>query len=157
MTLVGPLTDIEKLNYTQLLVRVNLSNAVQGKKVILINESDIQLPRHVHVKETDPASLELNFVSRVAMDAIVDPQLIGKVPRGYVITSMKVIPKTVSVLVPMDVKDKGNLRLLTTPIYLENVHSDKTIYCNLIAPGFVQPTEKSLPSVEVILKVKLRK
>ncbi|MBD3288324.1 hypothetical protein GF337_05930 [candidate division KSB1 bacterium] len=156
LTLIGPMTDLEKLNYSQLRVRVDLSNAVQGKKVILVDESNIRLPRHVRVKDTDPAALELNFVSRIEIEAIVDPQLIGKVPRGYEIASVEVIPKKVNVLVPMDIDVQGNLRLLTTPIYLENVRSEKTIYCNLIAPGFVQPAGNAFPPVEVVLKVRRR-
>lgn len=154
LTLIGPVANIEKLNLNQLRVRVDLSNAIQGKKIILVDQSNIQLPRHVRVKDADPSSLELNFVSRIEMEAVVDPQLIGKAPRGYKIVSVEVVPKSVWILVPMDNVLNEKLKLLTTPIYLENVRSEKTIYCNLIAPRSVQPFESSWPAVEVTLKVR---
>jgi len=42
---------------------------------------------------------------------------------------------------------------ITTPIYLESIYNDTKIFCKIIAPPAVQPTDKRWPDVEVVIKV----
>jgi hypothetical protein len=43
--------------------------------------------------------------------------------------------------------------LITTPIYLESIYSDTSVYCKIIARSTFQPAEKRWPDVEVQIKV----
>jgi hypothetical protein len=53
----------------------------------------------------------------------------------------------------MDEKKNKEFNVITTPIYLESIYGDTKIYCEIIAPPSVQPTDKRCPDVEVMIKV----
>ena len=48
---------------------------------------------------------------------------------------------------------KKVIDVIATPIYLESIYNDTSIYCKIIAPPAVQPVDKRWPDVEVVIKV----
>lgn len=51
-----------------------------------------------------------------------------------------------------DKKEKPK-NVLTTPVYLDGISKDTSIFCKIIAPPSLQPVEKRWPDVEVIIKL----
>ena len=49
-------------------------------------------------------------------------------------------------------KEKG-IDVITTPIYLESIYNDTSLFCKIIAPPSFQPADKRWPDVEVVIKV----
>ena len=91
------------------------------------------------------------------VDAVVKPQLVGQIPKGYILTSMDIQPERIRVLAPMELISNKIIKLMTTPIYMDNAREDKVIYCNIIAPRHVQPVvEKNWPVIEIKLNIKRR-
>ena len=66
---------------------------------------------------------------------------------------MTVLPEKVMVLSPAARKKDKVISLITTPIYLDSIHNDTSVYCKVIAPPAIQPADKRWPDVEVIIKV----
>ena len=52
-----------------------------------------------------------------------------------------------------DNMNKGAIDVITTPIYLEGIYNDTSLFCKIIAPPAVQPADKRWPDVEVVIKV----
>ena len=98
--------------------------------------------------------LESNVVELKEINAILKPQLIGTVPKGFEIVSIDVNPEFVKVLAPVDQVQNIEIVLLTSPIYLENIRQNVNLFCSLVIPKNLQLIENSLPNVEVKFEIK---
>ena len=93
--------------------------------------------------------MKINITKLKEVEAIIKPQLIDSLPKGKKIRKIKLKPETITVLAPMDSNEQGEIVLWTTPIYLENVKQDVTLFCKLIAASNIQDLDRDLPDVEV--------
>jgi uncharacterized protein (TIGR00159 family) len=151
--LAGPRSDLESINPAQLSVKIDLSKTVAGKQTFLITDENIQLPGDVKLLDVIPSSVELVLAEIEEREVTIKPQLIGKLPGNLRMLAIEVVPEKVRVLSPVaEGKNKVN-SVTTTPIYLESIYNDTKIFCKIIAPPAVQPTEKRWPDVEVMIKV----
>jgi hypothetical protein len=66
---------------------------------------------------------------------------------------LKINPEKVKVFSPASDEMNKLISLTTTPIYLNNIYENTTIYCKIIALPAVQPKEKRWPDVVVTIKV----
>ena len=86
-------------------------------------------------------------------EVAVKPQFVGKLPDGLKIQSVELNPRMVKVFSPPVEKKDKPLTLTTTPIYLESISENTTLYCKIIAPPAIQPADKRWPDVEVVITV----
>jgi hypothetical protein len=151
--LAGPKSDLDSINPAQLSVKIDLSKTVKGKQTFPITDENIQLPGDVKLLDVIPSSVELTLAEIEEREVTIKPQLVGKLPGKMKILNIEVVPKQVKVLTPVDEQKSKVFHVITTPIYLESISNDTKIYCKIIAPPSVHPTEKRWPDVEVIIKV----
>ena len=151
--LTGPKSDLDAANPAQLAVKIDLSKAMPGKQTFLITDENVKLPKQVKLLDAAPSNLTLSLVEIIQKDVLVKPQLVGKLPAGVQLKSIEVIPPKVRVLSPSGVEKEKQVVLMTTPIYLENLKESSRIFCKIIAPPGVQPTEKRWPDVEVHITI----
>ena len=76
-----------------------------------------------------------------------------RMPNGLKRLDLKIIPPKVKVLSPAAVGKDNVVSIITTPIYLEGIYSDSSVFCKLIAPSAFQPADKRWPDVEVQIMV----
>ena len=151
--LVGSKSDLDSINPAELNAKIDLSKAVPGRQTFLITGENLRLPKNVRLLDMVPSSMELTLAAIVEQEVNIKPQLVGKLPVGMKIKKIDVIPQKVKVLSPKaDGKSKA-VDVITTPIYLESIYNDTSIYCKIIAPPAVQPVDKRWPDVEVVIKV----
>lgn len=151
--LSGVKSDLDALNSMELSAKIDLSQAVSGKQSFVITTENIRLPRNVRVLDVVPPSVELTLAEIVEQEISIQPQLLGRLPGGLKILSMTVIPAKVKVFSPAAGKKDKPTSVITTPVYLESIDRDTSIFCKIIAPPSVQPVEKRWPDVEVVIKV----
>jgi diadenylate cyclase len=154
--LSGPKAELNGINSSQLAFRIDLSKMVPGKHTFVVTESNLQLPKRVKLLDADPSTFVLSFREIREKVVTVKPQLIGKLPEGLQIVAVSVNPQKIRILAPPgDSKTKEtSVMVTTTPIYLENIREDTTIFCKIIAPPAIQPVDKGWPDVEVAITVK---
>jgi uncharacterized protein (TIGR00159 family) len=151
--LAGPRSDLDSIHPSQLNVKVDLSKAAAGKQTFPITAENIRLPRDVKLLDVVPSGVELTLAEIEEREVPIKPQLIGKLPSGLKILDLKIMPAKVKVLSPAAAgKDKA-ASIITTPIYLEGISSDASVFCKIIAPSAFQPADKRWPDVEVQIKV----
>ncbi|UCD77015.1 MAG: diadenylate cyclase [Desulfobacterales bacterium] len=151
--LAGPKSDLDSINAAQLNVKVDLSKAAAGKQTFPITGENIRMPRNVKILDVVPSGVELTLAEIEEREVPIKPQLIGKLPGGLKVLELKMVPERVKVLSPAAAgKDKVS-SVITTPIYLESIYNDTSVFCKIIAPSAVQPVEKRWPDVEVQIKV----
>lgn len=151
--LAGSKADLDSINPATLNIKLDLSNALPGKQVFLISGENLRLPRNVKLLDMVPSSMELTLASIVEQEVTIKPQLVGKLPAGLKIIKIEVLPPHVKVLSPEADGKKQLVDVITTPVYLESIYKDTSLYCKIIAPPAVQPVDKRWPDVEVVIKV----
>ncbi len=151
--LSGPKSELDAINPSELRVKIDLSKAVSGKQAFVITAENIRLPRKISLLDVVPSDIDLTLAEIVAHDVFIKPQLLGKLPANKKIQSMKVIPPKVKVSSPAEKNKDQIVSLITTPIYLESIYSDTSVFCKIIAPPSIQPVEKRWPDVEVVITV----
>jgi len=151
--LAGPRSDLDSINLSQINVKVDLSKAAAGKQTFPITADNIRLPRDVKLLDVVPSGVELTLAEIEEREVPIKPQLIGKLPNGLKILDLKIIPPKVQVLSPAAVGKEDVTSIITTPIYLEGIYTDSSVFCKLIAPSAFQPADKRWPDVEVQIKV----
>jgi len=151
--LAGAKSDLDSINPAELNVKIDLSKAVPGKQIFLISGDKLRLPKDVKLLDMIPSSMELSLASIVEQEVDIKPQLVGKLPGGLKIIEIKMIPQKVKVLLPEAAGKKKATDVITTPIYLEGIYNDTSLFCKIIAPPSFQPADKRWPDVEVVIKV----
>ena len=151
--LVGPKSDLDALNLTQLAPKIDLSKTVAGKQTFPITAENIKLPVDVKLVDVTPSSVELTLAEIEEREVVIKPQLVGNLPARLKLLSIKVEPDKVKVLSPVSKGKDKVTSVITTPIYLESIYSDTKIFCKIIAPPVFQPIDKRWPDVEVEIKV----
>ncbi len=91
----------------------------------------------------------------VEIEVAVQPQLVGTLPEGLELVSVRVEPKQVKIFAPTGEMEQG-FNLMTEPIYLESINKDAKFSNRIVAPPNVQPAGKKWPDVEVLIKVRAR-
>ena len=151
--LAGSRSDLDSINPSQLNVTVDLSKAAAGKQTFPITAENIRLPRDVKLLDVIPSGVELTLAEIEEREVPIKPQLIGKLPDNLKILDLKIVPAKVKVLSPAAVGKDNAASIITTPIYLESIYNDTSVFCKIIAPSAFQPAEKRWPDVEVQIKI----
>jgi diadenylate cyclase len=151
--LAGSKSDLGAVTPAHLSVKIDLSKTAPGKQTFLITSDNIRLPRGVNLLDAEPSSVALTLAELRQQEVAVKPQFVGKLPARLKIQSVELNPRIVKVLSPPVEKKGTPLILTTTPIYLEGISENTTLYCKIIAPPSIQPADKRWPDVEVIITV----
>jgi diadenylate cyclase len=149
--LSGPKSALDSVSPSHTSVIIDLSKALPGKQSFIITQENIHLPKDINLLDVSPSSFELTLAKIVEKELAIKPQLVGKLPDGLKIRSLVVTPEKVKVLSPASDEMDKLISLTTTPIYLNNIYEDTTIYCKIVALPAVQPKEKRWPDVMVMI------
>ncbi|MBI9085818.1 MAG: diadenylate cyclase [Desulfobacterales bacterium] len=147
--LSGSKSVLDVLQPSQMSLKVDLVNAVEGKQTILLTEKNIRLPKRITLLDVEPASIDVDLAAMVERDILIVPQLVGKLPKEILIRSIQLNPDRVRVTLPASQGKKNPIVITTTPIYLESLQDDIQLFCKIIAPPTVQPLAKNWPDIEV--------
>jgi len=153
--LTGPKSNLDDITPANLSTRIDLSEALAGRQVLVVSEKNVLLPRSVKLVGASPSSIAVSLEEIVEVEAEVQPQLVGTLPQGLELVSVTVEPKQVKILAPAgDLAQRSNL--MTEPIYLESIKKDVKLSNRIVAPPKIQPAGKKWPDVQVLIKVRAR-
>ncbi len=151
--LSGPKSALDSVIPSHTSAKIDLSKALPGKQSFIITRENINLPKEIHLLDVVPSSFELTLAEIIEKELVIKPQLVGKLPDGLKIRSLELKPEKVKVLSPASDEMDKLISLTTTPIYLNNIYENTTIFCKIIALPAVQPKEKRWPDVMVAIVV----
>jgi diadenylate cyclase len=150
--LTGSKADLDNLS-AQTSVSIGLDDMEAGERVVLVTRENLRLPKNVAILDAVPAGIEIQLAEIVQKTVTIIPQLVGKLPAGRKIKSIKVHPETVKVLTPPDQEGNKPFNASTTPVYLNSIESSSVLYCKIIVPPSMQPVEKKWPDVMVTIEL----
>ena len=153
--LEGPMSSLTTLDLSLLKVQIDLSGVGEGEQVVNLSEQNVQVGKKVKVLDIIPSSIDLQVKTLQKKLLPVEPQFIGQLPDGKKILSVEVVPETIQVFMADSGAKKGSpaVVLRTTPIYLNGLQTDTTVYCKIVAPAGVQPPDRRWPDIEVRINV----
>jgi uncharacterized protein (TIGR00159 family) len=151
--LAGPKPDLDGLIPSQSIVKIDLSKAMAGKQTFVITQENVKLPKRIQLLDVDPSTLNLNLAGIVERSVTITPQLVGELPDGIVLKSIRVTPAEIQVLSPSPAGQESAAGVTTTPIYLESIKQTTTLMCKIIAAPSFRPVEQRWPDVQVVLVV----
>jgi diadenylate cyclase len=152
--LSGSKSDLDSLSTSSLSVKIDLARSVAGKQTFPITEDNIQLPKGIRLIDVEPPNIEITMAKLVRKEVSIEPQFVGSLPNGLEIQSITTVPDKVEAFLPSGESGEASRTLTTTPVYLNNIQKDTTLFCKVVAPPTVQPVEKSWPDVTVLIKIK---
>lgn len=151
--LTGTKSDLDNLSVDKTSVNVNLSEMIEGAQLVLITKNNLRLPRNITLLDAVPAGLDITLAGIVQKTVPVIPQLIGKLPEGKQLKTVKVEPETIQILAPPDQNGSKTVNVSTTPIYLNSIDSSASLYVKIIAPPSMQAIDKEWPDVLITIEI----
>jgi len=127
-TLTGSHQALDRINVRDLTAYVDISDRKQGERVIRLTPETVrlELPDGVRVTHIEPASAALRLEPRVQREVVVAPRLEGKLPEGYELRAVNVIPGKIRVRGPAS-RVNALEKALTESIQLDSLRETTTI------------------------------
>jgi uncharacterized protein (TIGR00159 family) len=151
--LTGSKSDLSALTPSDLSVKIDLAKSAEGKQTFPINEDNIHLPKGLRLIDVEPTAIDVTMAKLILTEVVIEPQLVGRLPDGFELVSVRTVPETISALFPSGEDEKTQGRVTTTPVYLGNIRESTTLFCKIVAPPSAQSLEKRWPDVSVIVTV----
>jgi diadenylate cyclase len=152
--LSGTEYDLDALDPSQMSIRLDLSNVAKGKHNFVVTEEKIDLPQRVKLIDAEPSNLNLTLEELEKRKAAVKPRLVGELPEGLKLVSVKVLPPSIFVLLPESERKQEELSLPTKEISLENIKENTIVNSQIAAPPNLKPASDDWPEVKVKITVR---
>ncbi len=122
---------INAIKPEQINIKLNLSQSVVGSNKLSITRENILLPPGIKLKKIEPSELDITLDTLIEKQVPIQPNWVGKLPRGLVMSDAWATPETVQIT-------GGGLALIdmatifTEPIPLDKLSESGTITATLV-------------------------
>ena len=131
LQLYGSSALIKSLQPGQVLVRVDLSKAVEGRNVFPITQDNIVLPPGVFLNKVQPSNIDVNLDAPVTKELPVQVDWAGKLPDNLNLVKVSVTPETVKVIGGSQVLDHAGT-IYTAPVRLDSLAKSGSVTTTLV-------------------------
>ncbi len=122
---------INSIKPEQINIKLNLSQSVVGVNKLSVTKENILLPPGIRLKKIEPSELDITLDTLIEKELPIQPNWIGKLPRGGVMKEAKAIPQTVRVIGGgLSLRDISTI--FTEPISLDNLTESGTATVGLV-------------------------
>jgi diadenylate cyclase len=129
--LYGSSALIKSLQPGQVLVRVDLSKAVEGRNVFPITQDNIVLPPGVFLNKVQPSNIDVNLDAPVTKELPVQVDWTGKLADNLNLVKVTVTPETVKVIGGSQVLEHAGT-LYTAPVRLDSLAKSGSVTTTLV-------------------------
>jgi diadenylate cyclase len=131
LQLYGSSALIKSLQPGQVLVRVDLSKAVEGRNVFPITQDNIVLPPGIFLNKVQPSNIDVNLDAPVTKELPVQVDWAGKLPENLDLVKVTVSPETVKVIGGSQVLERAST-LYTAPVRLDSLTKSGSLTTTLV-------------------------
>jgi diadenylate cyclase len=131
LQLYGSSALIKSLQPGQVLVRVDLNKAVEGRNVFPITQDNIVLPPGVFLNKVQPSNIDVNLDAPVTKELPIQVDWAGKLPENLNLVKVSVTPETVKVIGGSQILEHVST-LYTAPVRLDNLAKTGSITTSLV-------------------------
>jgi uncharacterized protein (TIGR00159 family) len=131
LQLYGSSALIKSLQPGQVLVRVDLSKAAEGRNVFPITQDNIILPPGVFLNKVQPSSIDVNLDAPVTSELPVQVDWVGKLPETLNLVKVSVMPESVKVIGGRQILQRLST-IYTAPVRLDTLAKSGTVTTTLV-------------------------
>lgn len=151
-TLSGSERAFRLMNPVSLRLSLDLGSIQQGPQRLLISEEDLKRPANLRVYRIEPNVIALEAYPVRLESLPVEPQVVGRLPKGLKLARVKVIPETLRVYVRRSHLEQGG-RIFTEPIDLSEITQTTLVRSRVALPEHIRPLESDLGEIRVTVEV----
>ncbi|CDM66576.1 MAG: hypothetical protein IRZ19_05130 [Pyrinomonas methylaliphatogenes] len=102
LTLRGAKSALDSLNVRNLVATVDLRNYELGERVLILTPDRIsmELPEGVRIEDVEPDRIPIRLERRIVREVMVEPRFEGRLPDGFEIRRVQVMPELIKVRGP---------------------------------------------------------
>ncbi len=131
LLLSGSRPLIDSIKPEQLKIKLNLSQSVVGMNRLTLSKKNIILPPGIQLKSIEPAKLDVTLDAIIEKELPIQPNWIGKLPKGMIMKEANASPQTVHVVGGGGLL-KNMSTIFTEQIPLDNITESGTVSAELI-------------------------
>jgi diadenylate cyclase len=131
LQLYGSSALIKSLQPGQVLVRVDLSKAVEGRNVFPITQDNIVLPPGIFLNKVQPSNIDVNLDAPVTKELPVQVDWAGKLPDNLNLIKVMVTPEAVKVIGGSQVLERTST-IYTAPVRLDGLAKSGSVTTTLV-------------------------
>ena len=152
VVLAGPSQAFQFLPTDSLKVSLNLSHIREGHQTIVLTKDMMKIPSNLSVVGIYPHEMTVTASRLIPVSVPIEIRTKNKVPKGFSVQQMSVVPSSVRVLVPSDAPKK-RITIQTEEIDLAKIIDTNTVLKpDLRFPSSIQFEMGKPPSVQVMIK-----
>ncbi len=131
LQLYGSSALIKSLQPGQVLVRVDLSKAVEGRNVFPITQDNIVLPPGIFLNKAQPSNIDVNLDAPVTKELPVQVDWAGKLPDTLNLIKVMVTPESVKVMGGSQILEHTST-IYTAPVRLDGLSKSGSVTTSLV-------------------------
>jgi hypothetical protein len=131
LQLYGSSVLLKSLQPGQVLVRVDLSKAVEGRNVFPITQDNIVLPPGVFLNKVQPSNIDVNLDAPVTKELPIQVDWAGKLQENLNLVNVSVTPETVKVMGGSQILEHVST-IYTAPVRLDSLAKTGSITTALV-------------------------
>jgi len=129
--LYGSSALIKSLRPGQVLVRVDLSKAVEGRNVFPITQDNIILPPGVFLNKVQPSTIDVYLDVPITKELPVQVDWVGKPPENLNLAKVNVAPETIKVIGGSQILQHVST-IYTAPVRLDSLDKSGSVTTTLV-------------------------
>lgn len=127
--LSGPSRIVDHLGPDSVHVLLDLTGAQPGKRTYTLSGGNVHLPESVHVKQIDPAQVQIRLDVRKTRIVAVHPRVVGRLASGFAISNVVAEPAQITVVGPAKRVDMVDAAV-TDPVDATGLLNQRTFTTN---------------------------
>ncbi len=148
----GPIAALQSMDPSQFRIQVDVSKLELGRHKINLEHEKVVFPKKVKVLEIDPSVFEVEFTQLLTRSISIKPQIIGELPKGFVLDKIELSPPSVVIQIQNEAEEPL-AELTTTPINISGLTESTTVQCKLIGAEGLPFQDKRVTDIEVRLTI----
>ncbi len=127
-TFAGSRQALDRINVRDLVAYVDISDRKPGERVIRLTPESVrlELPDGVRLTRIEPSNVPLHLEPRVQREVTIAPRFEGKLPEGYELRAVNIVPAKVRVRGPAS-RVNALEHALTESIQLDSLRDTTTV------------------------------
>lgn len=151
VTIEGQERILKNLKQNEIDAVIDLSEAKAGRSFFTLTRENIKLPKPLEVTSIDPQTISLTIEQQMKKTVSVQPSIVGRPERGFVILEIKVIPETIIIEGPISLVSKM-YNVKTEAIDISGLNSNLKYKAKLNLPNSNLRSDVQKVDVDILVK-----
>ncbi len=153
VTVRGPAQIVRAMKPEDLWINIDLSKYEPGERIVPLSPKMVQTQvSGVQITYISPPQLKIQIDSLIEKSVPVQPQFVGQLPEGFQITSVRIVPRVVTIRGPSSTADEV-AHVVTETI---DIHMNRQSFTQEVAVGLTHPKWHVVSPTKVTVYIQIK-